>query len=95
MVKFLDYSVTHVHSDAYVVLDASVPKSCSTLMIVDSSGGLMKLSAGVKGKEVDICAFQGNGQPFQVKTFLKQGDRLCIRALTAPAQQGQIAVSYL
>lgn len=95
MVKFLDYSVSNVHSDAYTVLDPSVASSSSGLMIVDNSGQLMKLAIGLKGKEVDLCAFQGNGQPLQIKSFIKQGDRVCVRALVNPATTGQIAVSYL
>lgn len=95
MVKFLDYSVTNVHSDSYTVLDPSAGNSSSGLMIVDNSGQLMKLAIGPKGKEIDLCAFQGNGQPLQIKSFIKQGDRVCVRALVSPATQGQIAVSYL
>lgn len=95
MIDVHSYSTGNVTTSAYVTVDASIPVSTGNLLIVDTSTQLMKLAVGAAGSEVDICAFQGNGSPVVVPTFIQTGVRLSLKAISASATAGFCTVSYL
>ena len=95
MIDVHSYATTNVTTSAYVTLDASSPQSTSNLLIVDTSTQLMKLAVGAAGAEVDLCTFQGNGNPVLVPTFVTAGVRLSLKAISASATAGYCTVSYL
>jgi hypothetical protein len=95
MVDELNYSSTNVTISAYVTLDASTSVSVSKISIVDTSTQLMKLAIGTAGSEVDICAFQGNGNPVPISVYIPAGTRLSLKAISASATSGYNTVSLL
>jgi hypothetical protein len=95
MVDILVYASTNVPTTGYVTLDASLSSSYGHIQIVDTSTQLMKLAIGPAGSEIDLCVFQGNGYPVLINVYLIAGIRLSVRAVSAEATTGYLAVSYL
>lgn len=95
MVDILSYSSTNVTTSAYITLDANLSASYGHISIVDTSTQLMKLATGTSGQEVDLCAFQGNGNPVIIPVDLIQGTRVAVRAISGSATSGYLTVSYL
>lgn len=95
MINTLSYSSTNVTTSAYVTLTASLPVSVGALLITDTSTSLMKLAIGAAGEEVDLCAFQGNGNAVYVTGYIPKGVRLSLKAISATASAGYNAISFL
>ena len=88
------YATTNVTTSAYVTLTTTTA-SASFLSIVDTSTALMKLAYGPAGHEVDLCAFQGNGNPvFIPNVFIPIGTRLALKAISGTASTGFNTVIY-
>lgn len=89
---FNDYSVTSVTTAAYVQLTASTAAVTNKLEIFDSSGEVMILAVGAAASEVDqLYIFPGGNGP--VDLTIASGSRISIKAKTATASVGLIAVN--
>lgn len=94
MIDLLSYSANNVTTSAYTTVDASLVGGCGNIVVVDTSTQLMKLAIGAAGAEVDIAIFQGNGSPVQLSVYIKPGTRVAVKAITASATSGYLALSY-
>lgn len=95
-VSSLSYAGTNVTTAAYVTFVASTPIYASRLMLCDSSGQILKIATGATAAEVDYLLAPLSGcQTVQLPTTLPSGTRLSLRAISASATTGFIAVSFL
>jgi len=87
-----DYTSGPVTTAAYVTLIASTSAAAKEIEIFDSSGQTLKLAVGAAASEVDqILVFPGgNGR---VKLAIPAGTRLSIKAVSASASVGEIAIN--
>lgn len=89
---FNDYTVTSVTTAGYVELIAATTAYVNKLEIFDSSGETLILAVGAAASEVDQFYILpgGNGS---VDLFISAGSRISIKAKTATASSGLIAVN--
>lgn len=90
---YLDYSVTNVTTAAFVQLIASTVSVCTEIEIFDSSGQLLRLAIGAAAAETDLLYVfpGGNGR---VPCVINASSRISIRAVTATANVGFIAINF-
>lgn len=93
-VYVLSYASTNVTTAAYVTLVASTPNSVSKILITDTSGQLLKIAVGDAGSEVDLFSVPVSGS-LVIPTYLANGQRLSIKAISATASTGYNVVSLL
>ena len=94
MINTLSYSTTNVTTSAYVQIVASTSLSASQLVIVDTSTQLVKLAIGAAGSQIDLCVFQGNGNPVSVPIYIPAGSTLWLKAISGSATSGYNTVSF-
>lgn len=87
-----DYTSTSVTTGAYVQLIASTSAAAKVIEVFDSSGQAMILAVGGAGSEVDQFFIFPGGQG-QVPLAIPAGSRVSIKAKTATASSGYIAVN--
>ena len=89
---FNDYAVTSVTTAAYTQLIASTSATANKIEIFDSSGEAMILAVGGAGSEVDqLYIFPGGNGP--VDLLIPSGSRISVKAKTATASSGFLAVN--
>lgn len=89
---FNDYTLTSVSTAAYTQLIASTSAAASKVEVFDSSGECMILAVGAAASEVDqFYIFPGGNGP--VELSIPSGSRISIKAKTATASSGFIAVN--
>lgn len=90
----LDYTITSVTTGAYVQLKASLAAAVKEVQIFDSSGQTLVLAVGGAGSEVDRFYIipGGNGR---LPVTIAASSRVAIKAVSATANAGEIAVNFL
>jgi len=90
----IDYTVTSVTTGAYVTLKASLAAGVKEVQIFDSSGQTLVLAVGGAGSEVDRFYIipGGNGR---LPVTIAAASRVAIKAVSATANAGEIAVNFL
>lgn len=88
-----DYTGTPVTTGAYVQLVAATALETAEIEIFDSSGQALYLAVGAPGSEVDqmIIFPGGNGR---VTLEIPAGSRVSVKAITATANAGFIAINF-
>ncbi|SRR5579875_3078589 len=88
------YSSTNVTTSAYVQLISSLPAAVNEVNIFDSSGQLLVLAVGAPGFEVDKLYITPGGTG-TVDLAIPSGSRIAIKAVSANATTGFLAISFL
>lgn len=90
----LDYTITSVTTGAYVQLKASLAAAVKEVEIFDSSGQTLLFAVGGAGSEVDKFYIipGGNGR---LPVTIAASSRIAIKAVSATANTGEIAVNFL
>lgn len=90
---YLNYASTNVTTSAYTELLSLTPVEYNKVEVFDSSGELMIFAVGPLGSEVDnFYIFPGGNGPVNLK--VPAGSRICIKAKTATATEGYIAINF-
>lgn len=89
-----DYSSVNVTTGAYVQLVASTTSATNLLQVFDSSGQTIILAVGAAASEVDQCFIFPGGQG-DIPLAIPAGSRVSIKAQTATANSGYIAINFL
>lgn len=97
-VIYNSYASTNVTTSAYVTLSAATRTSFSKVSICDTSGKFLKLASGAAGSEHDLFPFgfdASNGACVVIPTYVPEGTRLSIKALSATASTGFLAIGLI
>lgn len=87
------YNTTNVTTGAYVQLVASLGSAVNSVEIFDSSGQTLVLATGGAGSEVDQ-AFVFPGGNGRIPLAIAAATRISIRAVSATANDGEIAINF-
>lgn len=87
-----DYTSTSVTTAAYTQLTASTAADVNKVEVFDSSGQTMILAVGAAASEVDQFYIFPGGQG-AVDLYIPSGSRIAIKAKTADASAGYVAVN--
>lgn len=88
-----DYASVNVSTIAWTELTASTTQAITHMYIFDSSGQLLELGVGAAGLEDRVFLIQPGGPSGRVDLTVPSGSRVAIKAITATANVGFLAIT--